>query len=142
MPERRQGGAHLGDERREGGMVDERPRTGVGEHVAELVRLVAVIDVHHDGARVVRAVHHLEPLGAVVHADRHVVLPRLPRIEPAALGVAPEAERPERVPDLPAAAQEGGVGEDAVPPDDRLAVRNEPGDQLLDDRQVNEHRRQ
>src|SRR5438876_5760991 len=104
----------------------------------ELVGDVSVIDVHADGPRLERAHQRFEVFVAVVEVERDVILPRLPRLEPVALDRAAEAEAGERAAEAAAAPIELGVGEATVPPNQRLAVGDRAGDEILDGREVNE----
>jgi len=86
-----------------------------------------------------RAEHRFEPLGAVVGVDGDVIVARLPGLEGHALDAAAEAEAAERAADAARTREKLGVGEDLVPPHERLALRDVPRDQLLQDGEVDEH---
>src|SRR5437867_3453710 len=107
---------HRGQARREGRVIDDGARPAGGEHEAQLVGHVAVVDVDEGRARVERAEHRLEPLGAVVGVDGDVVVARFPGLEVRPLGAAAEAEAAERAPHPPRAPEELGEGEDPVAP--------------------------
>src|SRR5262249_60800501 len=99
----------------------------------------AVVHVDEGGARLQRAVHRFDPLGAVVEVERDVILPGLPGLETPALGVAAEAEAAERARDPPAARGEVGVPDDAASPHHGPAAGDLIGDALLDEPEVHEH---
>jgi hypothetical protein len=105
----------------------------------QLVRLVAVVDVHRGCARLVTAVHHLEVLGAVVEIDRDVIVAGLPRLQITPLGMATEAALRQHAREPPAPLREIAVREDAVLGDDRLVVREKLGDELLNQAEMNRH---
>jgi hypothetical protein len=132
----RQHGAEL---RRERPMVDDGAGARASEHVLELGLDVAVVDVDRDGARLEGAHQRLEVFVAVVEVERDVVLARLPGLEPLALDAAAVAEPREGAAEAAAAGVQLGVGEAAVAPDERLAVGDRAGDQVLDGGEVNEH---
>ena len=139
VAQRRKLVSHGGQQRSEGRMVDDRARRARLEHVAQLVGDVAVVDVDEGGARLPRPVHRLDPLVAVVAVDGDVVVARLPGLERGPFAAAAEAEAPEGAAKPAGAARQVGVREDAVPPHERLPVRNVASEQLLDGGQVDQH---
>src|SRR5439155_4938500 len=110
--------------RGEGRVVDDGARPAGGEHEAQLVGDVAVVDVDEGGTRVERAEHRLEPLGAVVGVDGDVVVAGLPGLEGRAPDAAAEAQAAERAADAARAREELRIGEDPVAPHERLALRD------------------
>ena len=137
--QRRAAVAHLGERRRERGVVDDRLRAGVGEQVLQLLGDVAVVDVERREPGLERAEHRLEVLVAVVEVDREVVLPRLVAGEPLALDDGAEAAGEQRVREPPRAIGDLGPREPPVAEHDALAVRDRRGDRLVGRREVEVH---
>ena len=95
--------------------MHERDEIGVVEEVAELGLDVAVVDVDRDGPDLPRREHRLDPLGAVVGVDPHVIADP----DPTGREVVGQPSR---------AFVELAVGEAAVVGDDGLTVRGDIGD--------------
>jgi len=71
VPELRELGLDLADQRKERTLDDDRLHVGVLEDVAQLVGHVAVVDVDRDEPGLEPAEERLDPLGAVPAVDRH-----------------------------------------------------------------------
>jgi hypothetical protein len=73
VPQPGQVAADLLDAGQQRALADERDRLRVGEHVPQLGGDVAVVHRDRHGADLEDAEHGLDPLGAVVRQDRHVL---------------------------------------------------------------------